>query len=168
MWFLGSKADKQRLQGHKAVVIHGHRFVIRRINPLLDFREDNMPQIFTAYTARRKAPVEAVPTSERVLKRVQDDIKSMISAGLVEPKLVATGQGDQKGHEAGITVEDIMRDDDTSSKLYWEIIVHSLNKFRGLKGVFFSLRLRYARWTASQSVTENYLTKSSLIQEASV
>lgn len=168
MWFLGNKADKAKLQGHKAVVIFGHRFVIRKVNPLIDFREDNMPQIFAHSLPRRKQPAEPAPGSaEKALKRVADDMRAMILAGLVEPELVAAGNGDKRGQEDGITVEDILRQEDTATRLYWEIIAHSLNKFRGLKGVFFSLRLRYALLTAWPRDTESSHMKSSSNQEVS-
>lgn len=159
MWLLG-KTDKASLQGYKTLVIHGHRFVIRKVNPWLDFRDDNMPQIFTAYVQRRKATEPTAPT-EKQIRGLHEDVKSMIKAGLVSPAL-------SESDKDGITVDDIMRDDDTASKLYWEIMIHSLNRFRGIKGVFFSVRLRYALSTSWRNAMANSHMSLPLNQEASV
>ena len=66
-------------------------------------------------------------------------------AGLVEPELVPIGIGEFRGKEAGITVEDIFRDEQTGIKLYWEIIQHSLLRFRGIKELFFWLLIKRLR-----------------------
>lgn len=143
--------SKAGLQGRKSVSVNGSRFVIRKVNPLLDFAEHNMPQIFTEYLSRRK-PAEKAP-NERSLQRTMADLKAMLSAGLVEPALVPVGLGETKGNEPGITVEDLLRDEDTAMKLYWEIVIHSLNRFKGLRGVFFSASLRLRLWTTLANAT---------------
>lgn len=156
-----SKPDKSKLQGHLAVVVNGHRFVIRRVNAWLDFTEQNMPQIFTAFVPRRKAAEVTLPT-EKQIKRIADDMRVMLEAGLVEPALVPVGQGEKRGHEDGITVDDILRDEESSQKLYWAIVAHSLNRYKGLRGLFFSIKLKYALWMSLQSATPSSPTSSPL------
>lgn len=140
MWPFSKKVSRAALEGHKTVTIHGHKFVIRKVNPLLDFTDESMPQIFSAYITRRK---EAEPRGGS-LARIKRDVAVMLEAGLVEPKLV-------KDPKEGITVLDLMRDEETCSKLYVEIVAHTLNRFRGLKGVFFSQQTRRALLIALQS-----------------
>ena len=139
---------KQKLQGFKTVRICGTKFVIKKINPLLDFTSENMPQIFSSFISRRGP---ATPD----LKNIQKQMMDMVSAGLVEPKLVPVGTGDKKGNEEGITVDDLFRDETLAIKLYQEILIHSLNKFRGLKGVFFLIKLRRAFYIELRKNTAN-------------
>src|SRR3990167_10384988 len=158
MWTFGRHPSKSDLKGEKSVKINGFLFRIRPLNPILDFREDNMPQVFAAYGSRRKTPEE--PLGSEKLRRAMADIKATIEVGLVEPRLVPVGVGEAKGNEPGTTIEDVMRDQDTAGKLYWEIIVHSLCRFKGLRGIFFSARLRHSLSMLLQRDTANFLTKS--------
>lgn len=147
-----SKRDmKQDLQGHKTVKIHGHRFVIRKLNPLIDFNFQNMPQIFSSFVSRRKTEPEPADPS-----RMLEQMMAVVNAGIVEPELVPVGKGDKKGKEAGITVEDLFRDAEIGSKLYTEIMLHSMNRFRGLKGVFFSLKNRLKFYITLAKITGNF------------
>ena len=152
MWLLTRSSNKQDFQGHKSLTINGHCFKIKRINPLTDFTADRMPQIF-ASSYYQKPKLEGEKPHAEYVKRVMRDMMAVVEAGLVEPDLVPIGQGEKKGKEPGITVEDIARDEDTFTKLYWEIWLHSLNKFRGFKNFFFNLRLRYWLWTALRGAT---------------
>jgi hypothetical protein len=147
MWpFKKSPVDLKRdLQGHKQVTVNGMRFTIRRINPLLDFTADKVPQIFTEYMSRRPVDLNRVPGVDEI-RRIQNDMKSVIQAGVVEPSLVAIGDGEKRGKEPGVTVEDVFRDPMMGHRLYLEILTHSLNCFRGMKGVFFSMRLKLWLW----------------------
>ena len=167
MWPFASKPDKAALQGHKSVNVNGHRFVIRKVNPLVDFKDDEMPQIFTAYMSRRKKAEVDKQDGQAAAVRALNDVRAMIKAGLVQPALVPELPGDQVGSEEGITIRDIVRDEDTASKLYVEILLHSLNRFRGIKGIFFSARNRLALSMQSQSVTENVPVTSPSKQESS-
>lgn len=134
---------KAKLQGHKTVHIDGQKFVIRKINPIMDFLPENMPQIFTSLNPRRDISKAIDP------KVLLSQMMNIVGAALVYPDLVAIGKGDKKGKEDGITIDDIFRDQEVGSKLFFEVMIHSLNRFSGLKSLFFSLKIRLAYWIAS-------------------
>lgn len=140
---------KRRLLDCKRLKICGMRFTIKRINPLIDFPVDRIPQIFTDYMSRRKGEV---PPTASDLAKMQQETYAVIEAAVIEPILVPIGQGEAHGRENGITVEDLFRDPEIGFKLYSEIINHSLLRFRGLKGLFFSIKakyLAYIQWRKS-------------------
>ena len=152
-----TKAD---LQGHKTIKISGSRYVIRKINPLLDFDVDNMPQIFSYHLLYRgKTP----PMNDQQKKKTQDDMKMIVQAGLISPHLVSMGKGDLRGKEDGITVDDLFRDLDMGLRLYVEIMSHSLSVFKGSKGVFFSIKqklLLFIGWPKFiQDLRSKYFTQ---------
>lgn len=147
MWFFSKKPSKERLRQYKTVKISGMRFVIKKINPLIDFSSDKMPQLFTAFTSRRK-PDPNRKLTEVELRKHQEDMKNIISAGLVPEKI-----------DKDIDIEDIMSDEYISLKLYTEILIHSLNRFRGLKGLFFSKKLRHIMFIEYQKNLVKLLTK---------
>lgn len=154
MWPFNRAPTKEQLQDRKVVSIHGHKFVIRKINPLADFTADRMPQIFaSSFSTVRSVLREGEKPHLEYARRVHKDMQAVVEAGLVEPDLVPVGQGERKGKEVGITIEDISRDSETFTKLYWEIWLHSLSRFKGLRNFFFNLRLRYLLWTALRGVT---------------
>ena len=148
MWPLTKKSVKQELQGIKTLRVNGLPFTIRRVNPLLDFNSENMPQIFSSFVSKRKG--EAPPPTTAELSKIRQQVANVLEAGIVTPELVPVGKNEKRGKEDGITVEDIMRDEDTATRLYIEIITHTLNRFRGLKSVFFSIGTRLALSTAWQ------------------
>lgn len=150
MGFFSREPGKSDLQGIKDITVLGSRFKIKKVNPLLDFTNETMPQIFTDFVTRRKRDAgigDKIAESRRVLK----DIAAMLQAGIVQPKLVPVAAGPEKGNETGVTVDDLMRDTDMATALYWEIVVHSLNRFKGIRGLFFSIRLRHALWILSRN-----------------
>lgn len=151
-----SLPTKEKLQGHKAVKIDGQKFIIRKINPILDFTPEQMPQIFTAMTSRRDISQTVSP------KVVLDQMMRIVEAAVVCPELVPVGKGESKGREAGLTVEDIFRDEETGSRLFAEIMIHSLNRFKGLKSLFFSIKTRLSFWIASLGVIHADRRKSHL------
>lgn len=114
-------------------------FTIRQINPLLDFPGDQLPQIFVS------APAKKMPEtlSEETAKRQIADMKLIVRAGVVDPPLSAAGKGESFGRESWLTVDDLFRDPEIGVRLYVEVMAHSLNRFKGLKGVFFSIKLRH-------------------------
>lgn len=136
---------KFKLNGIKKITVNGMSFTIRKLNPLLDFPPERMPQIFTEYLSKRPIDYNHVPTQQEILK-IQGDMKSIIMAGVLYPALVPIGVGDMKGKENGITVDDLFRDPMMGYKLYMSILSHSLNFFHGLKGLFFSLKIRFWLW----------------------
>lgn len=136
---------RDKIRAYKKVTISGMSFVIRKLNPILDFQADQIPQIFSGHLSRRPTDPNQTPNSEEI-KRLQNDMKATILAGVVEPKFVPVGIGDKRGKEDGITVEDVFRDPFLGYRLYFEIVAHSLNIFSGIKGVFFSIRIRLALW----------------------
>ena len=75
MWF-DHKAEKWRLAGYKRIKVNGQIFTIRKINPLLDFKSDSMPQIFTSFISRRKVEPHTDPA------KAQADMMNVIEAGL--------------------------------------------------------------------------------------
>ena len=131
--------DKAKLNGYKTITVCHSKVVIRRINPILDFDLEHMPQIFTSFQSARKTDKSPV-APQNVLQQMM----RVVEAGLVEPKLSPIGKGAARGNEGGITVEDIFRDAEFGSKLYSEIMLHSLNRFSGLKKVFFSVKIKLA------------------------
>lgn len=133
-WLLGGKLTKDRLNGFKKIKVNGMNFVIRRVNPLLDLPADKIPQFFTDYPFQQQAK------DPLYLKRSLDNMMIYIEAGVVSPELAPIGKGDKNGKENGITAEDLFRDPEIGTKLYMAIMDHSLNKYRGLKGLFFSIK----------------------------
>lgn len=140
MWPFSKKVNKQELLGYKSMKIHGWKFVIKKVNPLMDFPDGRIPQLFTAFITKRK-PADPKDMPEVAIKRIEEDMKIMVEAGLVEPALVARGKPNE-----GITVDDLFREPEVATKLYWEIFIHSLNRFKGIRGLFFSIRIRYMLW----------------------
>jgi len=136
MWQL----TKAKLHGHKVVKILGQKFTIRKINPVLDFPPENMPQIFTSQSSKRDIGATYSP------KSLMEQMYRIVEAGVVYPELVPIGKGDKKGKEDGLTVEDLFRDQEAGSKLFAEIMLHTLNKHKGLKSLFFSLKMRLSFW----------------------
>lgn len=133
---------KEQLQGYKTIKINGIKFVIRKLNPLLDFRMDKMPQIFTDFLGKANIKNDDKVKHPASIERLKDDMYAVINAGVIEPEIVPVGINEKKGKEEGITVEDIFRDIEIGFKLYTEIIAHSLNRFKGLRGLFFYLRIK--------------------------
>lgn len=139
--------DKAQLLGIRKVKVNGMNFVIKKINPLLDFPLDKIPSIFTDFSTKRKPEQSAIPLVAQ--KKCLDDMKSIIQAGVIEPKLVTIGTGENEGKENGLTVNDILRDIEMASKLYIEIIANSLNRFKGVQGLFFltlTRRMLFTEW----------------------
>lgn len=159
MWPFKRIPTKAALECHKKLRINGWDFVIKKINPLIDFKDGNMPQIFTSFVSKRNA--EKPVLHQATITKLEDQMKSVIEAGLVSPKLSPRGTKNE------ITVDDLFRDQTTMGKLYLEIFMHSLNSFKGLKGFFMSLRIRYLLYILSRKNTGNFLQNLSLSQENS-
>ena len=141
MWGLtpASKRRRDELQGISTVKVNGFRYSIRKVNPFLDFEAQEIPQIFTHFQKRVEFdPSKATP---EMLKRHLADMKRLVAAGLVDPKLA----------KDTLTIDDIFRWGDTGAKLYLEILAHSLNQFRGVRGVFFSIKIRQLLYTSWQN-----------------
>lgn len=163
MWPFSSKPDKASLAGLRTVRVNGGTYVIRKVNPLMDFSMENMPQIFSSFQSRRKRPdAPDVSDSAKALR----DMYAMVQAGVVEPELVPVGKGDQRGKEEGITVEDLFRDSSTGPQLYWEILAHSLNRYKGLRGAYFLARTRFTLSTAWRRSMDSALAKSASGRES--
>ena len=137
MWPFPKTPNKETLQDRKTVTICGQVFVIRKVNPLIDFPANKIPQIFSTAIIPRRTDEKALP--EAMVRKYIDDMFATIEAGVVEPHIIPIGKGSARGYEEGITVEDIFRDQEVGYRLYVEILTHSLWKFRGIKGVFFSV-----------------------------
>jgi hypothetical protein len=150
---------KASLNGYKTIKVCHSKFIIRRINPVMDFELEHMPQIFTAFQSRRNT--EKSPVSE---KNLVEQMMRVVEAGLVEPELTPIGKGKEKGKEAGITIEDIFRDQELGFKLFTEIMLHSLNQFSGLKKVFFSMKIRVVFFINWLKLMASYQAKSHLTQ----
>lgn len=145
MWPFAKQPDKAGLNKLKPVRVNGFRYVIRRLNPLLDLPSDSIPQLFADHQSRRKQEPSQDPSPE-AMKKMQESMYAVVRAGLAEPKLVAVGKGEDRGHESGITIDDLFRDD-TGAQLYWAILLHSMNRFAGLRGIFFSIAQRFRLYT---------------------
>jgi hypothetical protein len=70
-------------------------------------------------------------------------MKLVVNAGIIDPPLVPVGKGENYRKENGITVDDLFVDIELGTTLYLEIVAHALNKFSGLRGLFFSIRIRH-------------------------
>lgn len=136
MWPFTKAATVEELRGHKRIRVKGMRFVIRKLSPLLDFESDKIPTIFTSTHPRRGANKNPPPATPEALKRAEEDMYGIIAAGVVEPALSADG----------LTPKDLFRDMQIGTALYIEIVAHSLNVFRGLKGLFFFHRIKLLLW----------------------
>lgn len=149
---------KERLQDTKKIKVLGMKFTIKKINPFIDFAPDDMPQIFTDFLSQRKPTTEPTQTD---LIRVQKEVYKTVEVGVVEPELVRVEQGERKGKENGLTVEDLFRNPEMGYKLYNEILIHSLNRFKGIRSLFFSIKMRYLLFMALRKSMANSLSKSS-------
>jgi hypothetical protein len=153
MWPFSQAATKAKLQDWKKVRVNGWSFTIRKLNPLLDFPGDRMPQIFTDVGQSRKPmPEKPVQGTEQ---KLLDDFRLVISKGVVSPRIASKDDG--KGE---ITVDDIMRDGDTAPKLYLDILGHSLDLFKGMRGLFFWLKTRHSLSIGWQKSMESVRTAS--------
>jgi hypothetical protein len=141
------------------------KFLIKKINPLIDFSSDKMPQIFTDILNQRKEDVNRTRTTAELIK-LQQDMYSIIEAGVVDPVLVPVGSGDTKGKEDGITVEDLFRNPDIGYGLYSIILDHSLNKFRGIKKLFFSIKTKYLQFIIQRKIMAQLQSESFSQKEA--
>ena len=155
MGLFSSSPTKDELRGIKTVRICGSKFKIRKVNPLLDFPADSMPQVFTYFRSRRKAEPDQSPPVERQ-KKVIKEMQQVVAAGMVEPSLVPVGQGDNNGKEPGITVEDLFRDPRIGFGLYEAVLFHSLGRLKGLKGLFFSITTRLWLLMQRRNATGGY------------
>lgn len=141
---LFKKESREDFLGLKTVRVNGHKFIIRKINPFLDFHSEKIPQIFTYHFQRKKpAETEQKITPEYIRKSL-DDMRTIVEVGVVSPKIC----------KEILTVEDIFRWGDTGAKLYLEILAHSLNQFRGIKGVFFLIKIKRLLYTSWRKDTE--------------
>lgn len=137
MWSPWREKDPRgKLLRLKTIKVSGMEFTIKAVNPLIDFSADKIPQIFTDWVSARKVDPK-VPDSPDI-KKLQQDMYSVIQAGLDRPKLY-------RKSEEGLTVEDLFRDPTIGVKLYYAILEHSLNRFRGLRRLFFSIGIRFSR-----------------------
>ena len=135
MWPFSRALTKDRLEAHRRIRINGMRLTIRRLNPLLDFPVDKMPQIFADFVSRRGQREPGAAD----LKRSLEDMVAIIEAAVVDPPLARDGK-------EGIHARDLFRDPTLGPKVYIEILAHSLNVFRGIKGVFFYHRIKWSLW----------------------
>lgn len=157
MWPFKESPSKEELLGIKTVRVNSAKYKIRRLNPLLDFGASNIPQIFASFHSRRKT--EDVADNKKVIR----DMMTVVEVGLVSPELVPVGKDEKRGKEEGITVEDLFRDSSTGPQLYIEIVTHSLNRFKGIRGIFFSTLQRYRLFTAWQQSMVSAPATSSLV-----
>lgn len=152
MWPLIKKEDKEEqlkrdLLGVKEVKIEKFKFLIKKINPILDFPPDKIPELFTDFISHRKTGQEKAFT-EQQLKKVYESMYAVIEAGLYSPILVKP-EKDNSFHEKGLTIKDLFIDEEIGYKLYIEIMAHSLNRFKGIVGSFFLRKLKrllYIQW----------------------
>lgn len=136
MWPFSRSPRKEELRGEKRISVNGMRFTIRRVNPIIDFPADRIPQIFTDFVSRRP---KQEPSSIPDIKKAQEDMYAIIRAGVVSPELSTDAK-------SGITVDDLFRDPTLGPKLYIEILAHSLNTFRGIRGFFLFHKIKLSFW----------------------
>lgn len=133
--FRREKDPREKFLRLKTLKINGMVFTIKAVNPLIDFAADKIPQIFTDWVSARKVETKTPGAPE--IKKLQEDMYPVIQAGLEKPKL-------HRKSEDGLTVEDLFRDPAIGVKLYYSILEHSLNRFRGLNRLFFSIGIKFS------------------------
>lgn len=146
MWPCKTPTEKEKILDLKTIKVGGLKFTIKKINPLLDFPADRMPQIFTDFLDKYQANNKANP-SETELKSFDSNIKPVLQAGIYRPIFEPVGEGEAYGKEKGLTIQDLFIDREIAYKLFSEIMEHSLNRFKGLAKLFFSIRVRLLRFT---------------------
>lgn len=149
-----SEQERQRrdLLGVKEVKIGKFKFLIKKINPILDFHPDKIPQIFTYYQSKR--PITDKVPSELEIRRVYESMYAVIEAGLYEPKLSKMENGDNKWHEKGLTLRDLFLEESLGYGLYIAIMAHTMNRFKGMLSGFFLRKIRHLlsiRWPLSSA-----------------
>lgn len=142
MWPFGNKPCKKDLQGYRKVKAGGFVFTIRRINPLLDLPPDKIPQMFTSFQSVRPAPEKQREPKPEEMKRSVELMKAVLKAGVIDVR---------DGH---IAAEDLFVDPEIGIKLYWEVLLHSQNRFRGIKKVFFYIKTRFWLFTTWRKITD--------------
>lgn len=155
MWPFKPNLSVEKLRGYRKIVINGMAFTIRKLNPLIDFRSDQIPQIFTDYESARAR----IPDTPQTAKKAQEDMYAVIHAGVVSPDLVPEGKKD------GLNPSDLFRDPTMGLKLYYEIIYHSLNHFKGFKRLFFWIGIKLSLLMLYANGTVNGLAVYSLKKE---
>ena len=135
-FFRRKKDHREALLRLKTLKISGMEFTIKCVNPMVDFPADKIPQIFTDWVSHRKPDPKA---AEPDFRKIQEGMYAVIQAGVDKPRLF-TKSAD------GLTVEDLFRDPAIGVGLYYAILEHSLNRFRGLNRLFFSIGIRSSRW----------------------
>lgn len=146
MWPFKKRSEKEELLDLKKITVGGIKFEIKKINPFLDFPTDKMPQIFTELAEKYQKNKDA-SVSEQEMMSIDSNIKPILEAGIYRPIFEPLGQGEQRGKEKGLTIQDLFIDREIAYKLFGEIMEHSLNRFKGLARLFFSLRIRLLRFT---------------------
>ena len=154
----GKTPTLEKLRGHKKLKINGMSFVIKRINPLVDFPANKMPQIFTEMNMSRRPPNPN--PSQLEVKRQLQDMMTTVQAGVVDPELGPIGS---KGK---LTAEDLFRDPGMGIKLFHEIMSHSLNRFKGLEHLFFSIGIKLSLWIHYLGDTPNFLQRYAMGKES--
>lgn len=147
MFWWGPEQKKRRLLGLKRVKINGMRFIIRRVNPIMDFPSAQVPQLFTESPSVKNAEKSESLTPLQI-ENIRKTVIAYIEAGVVDPRLVPIGKGENRGKEPGITAEDLFRDPSMGMKLYQEILENSMNVFGGFKGLFFSIKRKLWLFTS--------------------
>lgn len=144
MWPFGRRGGfKEHFEDHLRIKVGGWPFVIRKVNPLLDFPSDRMPRVFTDFLSRRKGAQEKPPQDDaEAMRRAMDDMAMMFKAGIVSPKVTDETEGGDS-----VPLKAIFYDMDAATQLYGSIIEHSLGRLKGLRGLFFSTRAKCLRYT---------------------
>lgn len=137
MWPFSKKATAEAIRGHKKICVNGMNFVIRKLNPIVDFPNGKIPQIFTSFISRRPAKENPPPPTEDSIKKVQEDMYDVIRMGVIDPAI------EPETAKEGLKASDLFRDPTMGPQLYIEILAHSLNAFRGLRGLFFFHKIRH-------------------------
>lgn len=122
--------------GQKLVKVGGTPYVIRRIN-WMDFVTGRAPAIIqSALVGRNPEPaVRRMSYAEGIA-----EVAATLRAGIVDPPVVPAN-GIKQG-VACVTVEEMLHYPWHAMPLYKEIVIHSLNRYSGLRGFIMGIRLR--------------------------
>ena len=136
---------KSKFLDLKTVKLSGIKFVIKRINPLLDLPSNKIPTCFTDFISARKT-TEVPKLSQKELEALYDLMSYVIKAGVYSPKLLPVDK-ENPYKEKGLTIKDIFLDEMLAYQLYIEIMAHACFRFSTVGKIFFSKGIK--RWLST-------------------
>ena len=111
----------------KVVRLHGVKFVIRKIDPMMHLEGAKVMQAYFAEYKEKQALLQPKVPEADVLKKTKEHMAAVFLKAVVSPKLV-------KGNEPGPSVEDLLADWTLATAVYSEIIFFTYGKKKLSRG----------------------------------